>query len=246
MLQECWVDGVPVFYSPTGWYGVAKGKTDDGKFIFEASYSVTYYVKNTDVFEICNCEDNNSIYQAAEAMKNTICPYKYIIDEYMNYGLEFDAAYKEISDMKIPEGIKPEAPVVEYFNKYKEAFIALINAYSEKYKNEKEFIINFLTEYGIKAGSSKWNSSYIRWHGKEILRYAGVQEDIVEALSTEVLKYVCESDITFGKIKLFDNDVIADAFVREENRNGFATSKHRVNGFLLCCSRVVIAKPCGF
>lgn len=246
MLQECWVDGMPVCYSPTGWCGIAKGKTDDNKFIFEASYGTTYYVKNTDVFEIHCCDDNNSICKAFEEMKDTICPYRRIINEHFDYNLSFDETYQEITNVKIPEGIKPEAPVVEYFNKYRETFIALIDAYSEKYNNTKAFIKNVCGDNLNEAKQSKWDILYVRRRGKIILKNAGIPEDIVKALSIGALECVCESDITFGKIKLFDDEAMAYQFVKEEEKNGFIASRYRANGFCLCCSRVVITKPYDF
>lgn len=246
MLQEYWVDGMPVFYSPTGWYGVAKGKTDDGKFIFEASYGVTYYVKNTDVFEINIPLENNSLCEALDSMKGSFCPYRRIINDHYDSLISFDEAYEKISNMKIPEGINPEAPVVEYFNKYKETFLAFVNAYSEKYENTKAFIKNVCGDNLDKAKQSEWSSSYIRRHGKKILKDVGVPENTMEVLSTDILKYVCESDITFGKIKLFDDIAMVSPFVKEEAKNGLATARGKVNGFTMCCSYVAIAKPYGF
>lgn len=246
MLQEYWVDGMPVCYAPTGWYGVAKGKTDDGKFIFEANYGVTYYVKNTDVFGINIPLKNNSLCEALDSMKGSFCPYKRIINDYYDSLISFDKAHEKINNMKIPEGIKPEAPVVEYFNKYKEPFLAFVNAYSEKYKNTLSLIKNVCGGNLNKAEQSEWNSPYVRRHGKKVLKDAGIPEDIVEVLSTKNLGYVCESDITFGKIKLFDDDATAYAFKTEEAKNGFTTSKWLVNGFILCCSYVVITRPYDF
>lgn len=246
MLQKCWVDGMPVCYSPTGWYGVAKGKTDDGKFIFEASYGVTYYVKNTDVFEIRLLEDNDGISKAFEEMGNTICPYMHIIDKLFNHNLLYDEAYIEIVNTKVPEGIKPEAPVVEYFNKYREAFVTLVNAYSEKYNNTKAFIKNVCGDNLEEAKQSKWDVPYVRRLGKVILKKAGIPEDIVKILPIGALGYACESNITFGKIKLFDDDTMVNQFVKEEEKNGFIVSRYRANGFCLCCSRVVITKPYDF
>lgn len=243
MLQECWVDGMPVCYSPTGWHGVAKGKTDDGKFIFEASYGVTYYVKNTDVFEIGLPEDNNGISKAFEEMGNTICPYRNIINEYFNHNLLYDEAYIEIVNTKVPEGIKPEAPVVEYFNKYRDAFVTLVNAYSEKYNNTKTFIKNVCGDNLEEAKQTKWGVPYVRRRGKIILKIAGIPDDIVKVSPISALGCACESDITFGKIKLFDDEAMAYQFVKEEEKNGFIASKYRVNGFCLCCSRVLIVKP---
>lgn len=236
MLQECWVDGMPVYYSPTGLYGVAKGKTDDGKFIFEASYGTTYYVKNTDMFEICVRDENNSICRAFEAMPNTICPYRYIINEHLNYELSFDEAYQEIVNVKIPEGIKPEAPVVEYFNKYKETFMAFVDAYSEKYKNEKELVKNVCGDKCNEVGKSKWGNAYVRHQGMKILKDAGVHDDIIDNIPVSVFAVVCRTDLTFGEIKVFDDNDEADAFVREADRNGLSQLKYRVNGFYLCCS----------
>lgn len=242
MLQECWVDGMPVYYSPTCWYGIARGKTDDGKFIFEASYGTTYYVKNTDAFEIHNCDDNYSICKAFEEMKDTICPYRRIIAEHLDYNLSFDEAYKEIIGVKIPEGIKPEAPVVEYFNKYKETFMALVDAYSEKYENEKELVKNVCGD-NLEVGQSKWGNAYVRYQGKKILKDAGVHDDVINNIPVTVFGVVCRADLTFGKIKVFDDNNEANAFVREAEKNGLSQLKYRVNGFYLCCSYIEVNKP---
>lgn len=243
MLQECWVDGMPVYYSPTGWYGVAKGKTDDGKFIFEASYGTTYYVKNTDVFEVHNSDYNNSIGAAFEEMKSTICPYRRIINDYFDDNLSFDEAYKEIANVKIPDGIKPEAPVVEYFNKYRETFLKFVDAYSKKYENEKQLIKNVCGDNLAEVGQSKWGNAYVRRQGKKILKDAGVNDDIINNIPATVLGVACRTDLTFGEIKVFDGNDEANAFVREATKNGLAQLKYRVNGFYLCCSYIEITRP---
>ena len=247
MLQECWVDGMPVCYSPTGWDGVAKGKTDDGKFIFEASYGVTYYVKNTDVFEIRLPEDNNGISKAFEEMGNTICPYRHIINEHFDYNLSYDETYREIANTKVPEGIKPEAPVVEYFNKYKEAFMALIDAYSEQYKNQKTLIKNVCGDNLAEVGKGKWGNAYVQHQGKKILKNAGIHDDIINALPVSVFSIVCKTDLTFGEIKVLDDNNKAIAFIKEAAKNGLAQLKYGANGFYLCCSYIEITRPdyCG-
>lgn len=243
MLQECWVDGMPVYYSPTGWYGIAKGKTDDGKFIFEASYGKTYYVKNTDAFEIAYLDSNNSLSKAFDAMNGTICPYKDILNEHFAFDASFEETYKAIVDMKVPDGIKPEAPAVEYFNKYKETFMAFVNAYSEQYKNQKELIKNVCGDNLAEFGKSKWGNAYVRHQGKKILKNIGVHDDIIEALPVTVLSVVCRTDLTFGEIKVFDDNNEAEAFVREAVKNGLTQLKYRVNGFYLCCAYIEISKP---
>lgn len=240
MRQEYWVDGIPVYYCPRDVAGVAKGITDDDKFIFETNTGETYYLKSSDPFRIMYETNKDNISEAYNDMNGTICPYNRIIDDYDCGYIDKEQATKAILETKIPDGVKPDSPAAEYFNKYRDSFIGLMNAYSEKHKNIKDFIISVCGDNWQEVGESNWGTKYIKKICSKVLVDLGYDKDDVNRISSVYQKFICYAYLTFGDVKRVNTKQEAIKISQDNSKKGMYNSTISLNDEYIVSSYINI------
>lgn len=230
MKREYWVEGMPVYYCPRDVAGVAKGITDDDKFIFETNTGKTYYLRSTDPFNIRYGTNENSISEAYNDMEGTICPYRIIIDDYNCGYIDGELAKQRILETKIPDGIKPDSPAAEYFNKYRETFIGLMSAYEEKYRNTKDFVDSICGEHWREAGMPNWDTKYIKKICSKVLVDLGYDKDDVNRTSPMCQKFICYAYLTFGDVKRVATEQEARKISQDNRKKGMYSNIFSLNG----------------
>lgn len=238
MKREYWVEGMPVYYCPRDVAGVAKGVTDDDKFIFETNTGETYYLKSSDPFIINYTAREGSISEAYSDMNGTICPYRNIIDDCECGYIDEEQAKQRILDVKVPDGVKPDSPAAEYFNKYRDSFIGLMNAYSEKYKNMKDFIISVCGDNWQEVGKSTWDTKYIKKICSKVLADLGYDKDDVNRISPMCQKFICYAYLTFGDVKCVATEQEARRVSQDNRKKEMYSNIFSLNGDYIVSSYI--------
>lgn len=238
MKREYWVDGMPVYYCPRDVAGVAKGITNDDKFIFETNTGETYYLKSSDPFSIMYETNKDNITEACNDMNGTICPYNRIIDNYSCRYINKEQATKAILETKIPDGVKPDSPAAEYFNKYRDSFIGLMNAYSEKHKNIKDFIVSVCGDNWKEVGKSTWDTKYIKKICSKVLVDLGYDKDDVNRIGPMYQKFICYAYLTFGDVKRVATEQEAKKISQNNRKKGMYSNIFTLNGDYIVSSYI--------